>query len=98
MRHLLERLEHKIAGFLRTSQGNFDELAIELFAHQFQRNRPYQAYCQAQGHRPETIQRWQEIPAVPIAAFKSSDLATFPVGQAAAVWESSGTTRQIKSR
>jgi hypothetical protein len=35
---------------------------------------------------------------VPISAFKSVELATFPVGQAAAVFESSGTTREVRSR
>jgi acyl-protein synthetase LuxE len=95
---IMERLESRIEGFLRTGEGDFDALALELFSYQFEKNLPYQAYCRAQDIAPPKVRRWQEIPAVPIAAFKSADLATFPLGQAAAQFQSSGTTRQIPSR
>ena len=93
-----ERLEQRIERFLRTDEGDFDALALELFSYQFERNRPYQAFCKAQGCTPGTVTRWQDVPAVPIRAFKSTELATFPISQAAAVFHSSGTTRNQPSR
>ncbi|OGR89313.1 MAG: hypothetical protein A2992_02815 [Elusimicrobia bacterium RIFCSPLOWO2_01_FULL_59_12] len=94
----MERLESRIERFLRTGSGDFEDLALELFAHQFEKSPPYQAYCKAQNRTPGYVRMWEEIPAVPIAAFKSADLATFPVGRAAAVFHSSGTTQKTPSR
>jgi hypothetical protein len=70
----------------------FTDLALRVFAHQFERNRPYRAFCEARGRTPATVQRWWEIPAVPTAAFKELPLTTFPPEEAAAVFETSGTT------
>jgi hypothetical protein len=90
-------LDQHLLRFFRTGEGSFDECALELFAYQFARNKPYHAYCSLQGKSPQSVKRWQDIPAVPIAAFKSVALATFPIAQAAAHFESSGTTQQVKS-
>lgn len=94
----MERLERRIERFLLTSEGDFDALALELFRRQFEKNGPYQAFCQAQGRSPTTVARWEEIPAVPIRAFKSAHLAAFPVSQAAAVFHSSATMTGVPSR
>ncbi len=94
----MERLQHNILRFLKTGQGNFEPCALELFAYQFEKNRSYQAYCRMQERTPEKVHSWQNIPAVPVGAFKSTELCTFPVGQAAAIFESSGTTREVLSR
>lgn len=93
-----ERIEYRIERFIRTGEGDFGSLALELFAYQFERNLPYQAFCRAQNYSPSHIRSWQDIPAVPIAAFKSTELTTFPVNQAAAVFHSSGTTQKTPSR
>ncbi len=95
---MTESLGQRIEQFLRTGTGDFESVALELFAYQFARNKPYQAFCRAQGLSPVRIQTWQEIPAVPVSAFKSSELATFPVAQAAAVFRSSGTTSSSRSQ
>ncbi len=94
----MEYLNDKIERFIRTSEGDFDALAMELFAYQFEKNAPYQAFCQAIEKTPQTVGRWQDIPAVPIRAFKSVNLTTFPTGRAAAVFHSSATTLGISSR
>src|SRR6185312_8503202 len=102
-----EPLPRRIERFLRVEKSDdrsnapeddFGALALELFAYQFDRNKPYQAFCQAQGVTAASIRRWEEIPAAPIAAFKSADLATFPLGRAAAVFHSSATTTGTPSR
>jgi hypothetical protein len=92
------RIHKEIDRFLRTGVGDFDALALELFAYQFEFNAPYQAYCRAQDRTPATVGHWSQIPAVPVSAFKSVELATFPVGRAAAVFYSSTTTGQRPSR
>jgi hypothetical protein len=42
------------------------------------------------------VQHWQQIPAVPIGAFKELTLSCIPPEQAEAVWMSSGTTNSEK--
>jgi hypothetical protein len=73
-------------------EARFDSLARRLFAYQFAANVPYQKFCQRRGHTPDTVQHWQDIPAVPIGAFKELTLSCMPAAAAAAVWMSSGTT------
>lgn len=94
----MERIQHRIERLLRTGEGDFNSLALDLFSYQYELNRPYQAYCKSLGIAPGGLSLWKEIPAVPIRAFKSSELATFPVTQAAAVFESSHTTGHMPSR
>jgi hypothetical protein len=74
----------------------FNALALRLFAYQYDANIPYHKYCQRRGQTPETIQHWQQIPAVPIGAFKELTLSCIPPEQAEAVWMSSGTTNPEK--
>lgn len=81
-----------------SSGGDFDHLALELFVYQFQRNGRYQVFCEAQGASPASVKVWQDIPAVPIGAFKSVEFSTFPTAQAAAVFHSSATTTGTPSR
>jgi hypothetical protein len=95
---MTEPLDRRIERFLRTDEGDFETLALDVFAHQFEKNLPYQAFCRAQERTPANVSQWQEVPAVPIAAFKSAELATFPVNHAAAVFHSSGTTQKTPSR
>jgi hypothetical protein len=95
---MTEHLESRIERFIRTGEGEFEALALELFSYQFAKNLPYRAYCRATGRVPGMVSHWEEIPAVPISAFKSSELVTFPIGRAAAVFHSSGTTQKTPSR
>lgn len=76
----------------------FQRLALSLFAYQFDHNPPYQAYCRSLGKLPENISRWQEIPSVPVQAFKEFEIACFPSSQAVAVFHSSATTPGQPSR
>lgn len=95
----MEKLELKIERFLRTGQGSFDALALELFAYQFECNTPYRAFCEAQQRTPSEVKDWLEIPAVPIQAFKGgAPLTTFSCERAAAVFHSSSTTGQTPSQ
>lgn len=53
----------------------FETLALEAFAHQYASNPPYRAYCKIRGVSPNTVSRWEEIPAVHTDAFKEHALA-----------------------
>jgi hypothetical protein len=76
----------------------FDQLALELFALQFQHNASYRRLCEARGTRPGTVLHWTAIPAVPTSAFKEFELSCLPVAERTAVFHSSGTTARRPSR
>jgi len=73
------------------ADAEFDRLAREVFARQYEACAPYRALCDRRGRGPSRVAHWSEIPAVPQAAFKS---ATLYSDEAAAVrvFETSGTT------
>jgi hypothetical protein len=77
----------------------FDPLALDLFAFQFQQNRPYRNLCMARGLTPDTVSSWMQIPAVPAAAFKEFRFSCLdPPELPEAEFMTSGTTRGIKNR
>ena len=77
---------------------DFEALALELFALQFEHNAPYRRLCEARGAQPDTMTSWTEIPAAPTSAFKQLDLSCLPVEDRTTVFHSSGTTGQRPSR
>ena len=82
----------------RAGTAVFEELALQLFALQFEHNADYRRLCEARGARPETVRRWAEIPAAPTSGFKELDLTCLPVAERTSVFHSSGTTGQRPSR
>jgi hypothetical protein len=74
----------------------FNDLALRLFEYQLRYNEPYARYC-ARLHMTEP-QSWEEIPAVPAAAFKEAALTTFDARATALVFETSGTTQGAPGR
>ena len=76
----------------------FSELALELFALQFENNAAYRKICEARGLTPKAVAHWMHIPAVPASAFKELELSCIPPEERTAVFHSSGTTEQIPSR
>jgi hypothetical protein len=68
---------------------DFDSWALRVFAHQFERNAPYRAFCERRGVVPASVASWRDVPAVPTAAFRHADLAC---GPPEAVFRTSGTT------
>ncbi len=100
----MDALAQEITDFIQSpppaddSDAAFNTLALALFARQYERIAPYRRLCDAQNLSPETATRWQDIPAVPSAAFKRFDLSAVPTDNAAAVFHSSGTTGAQTSR
>jgi len=76
----------------------FSELALELFALQFEHNPAYRKICEARGLTPRVVEHWTQIPAVPTSAFKELELSCIPPGERTVVLHSSGTTEQKPSR
>jgi hypothetical protein len=72
----------------------FEALALETFRFQYARNPAYRRLCQALGVRPDSVQRWQDIPSVPTGAFKEARLATFPEEEEIRTFRTSGSTSQ----
>ena len=79
------------------TESRFNELAIELFALQFNHNRLYRKLCEARSVSPSQVSNWQQLPAVPAAAFKELELTSLPEGDRIAIFHSSGTTEQQPS-
>ena len=84
--------------FIGVGNRSFSELALELFALQYEYNAAYQKICRARRLTPEVVENWTQIPAVPTAAFKELELSCIPPGERATVFHSSGTTEQKPSR
>jgi hypothetical protein len=76
----------------------FDTLALELFALQFQHNAAYRKICAARGFTPGVVEHWTQIPAVPTSAFKELELTCLAPAERTVVFHSSGTTEQKPSR
>ena len=72
---------------------DFEAWALRIFAHQFERNTPYRTFCQRRGATPASVTRWEDVPAVPSAAFRRADLACAPPE---AVFVTSGTTDAVR--
>ena len=82
--------------FMRNpAAGEFEPLALRVFAFQYGRNLPYRRYCERRGAAPGGIADWRDIPAVPTAAFKELDLRCGPPVK---VFMTSGTTRGVEKR
>jgi len=88
-------LDGRIRRFIGRADANelgFDRLALELFAYQFERNDAYRRYCMRLEKSPNRVAHWQDIPAIPAAAFGETRLACFPRERTALTFVSSGTT------
>lgn len=86
----------RIASFVaEPTRDDFEALALAAFAFQHERIAPYRALCQRRGIRPEAITRWQDIPLVPTAAFRSLELGAAP---AVETFRSSGTGEGAERR
>jgi hypothetical protein len=77
---------------------DFNQLALELFALQFQHNVAYRKICEARGLTPKVVEHWTRIPTVPTSAFKELELTCLAPNERTTVFHSSGTTEQKPSR
>jgi hypothetical protein len=94
--HLKSRLLEWMGG----AKGDFAELSLEVFWHQFAENAAYRKYCEALGKNPENTISWREIPALPTDVFKLPGVALrgFPEGEITGHFLTSGTTTETKGK
>lgn len=97
----LSKFAARLRGLIRHADfpaSAFEAQALELFTLQFQHNATYRRICEARRVSPRAVTGWQQIPAVPAAAFKELELTALPPAERTHVFHSSGTTGQRPSR
>lgn len=75
------------------SDDDFDAMALEVFGYQYEHNQPYRRFCQQREKTARSVRRWQDIPAVPINAFKDLTLSCRAPEDAERIFMTSGTTQ-----
>jgi hypothetical protein len=99
-----DRLRERLLAVIERGAGasldpeEFDDLARELFRHQYRCNAPYRAYCEARGIDPGDVDEGTPIPAVPTDAFKAAVLLCGDPAGAEVVFRTSGTTAGLERR
>jgi hypothetical protein len=83
--------------FSITSQAEFNELALEVFHHQYTHNSLYRKFVQGMGIDVETIKIPPQIPFLPVSFFKSHKVYCADK-QEEIIFESSTTSGNIPSR
>lgn len=81
-------LESILSRWMASGGGDFEELILKVHRFQKENNPVYDAFCS--GFPP--AERWQDIPAVPVSAFKTASLRSFPEEKTIRTFETSGTT------
>lgn len=97
----LADLSARIRAFIasgRDDSAAFDELALDLFAFQFEHNPPYRRYCLNIEATPERIHAWTDLPAIVTSAFKTGEWTVLTNEERSRVFCSSGTTARDRSR
>ena len=93
---VVDRLRHFIFEVNLTSElsdeHTFNELALEVFAFQFENNPVYRRFCEGRGVRPGAPIGWRDIPAIPTTAFKEFEVTCLPREERTHYFCSSGTT------
>jgi len=90
---------HFLAGRLgENPEQTFNALALQLFRYQYEHNEAYRRFCEINKQSPTTVQSWEQIPALPVTAFKWAEITCRPIAEAVRTFHSSGTTQSEKSR
>lgn len=79
------------------SRVNFEEEALKVFAYQAENNLVYKQFIQYLKINPNQVQQLEQIPFLPIEFFKNQKIVSQDF-EAQAIFESSGTTGQIRSQ
>ncbi|MBK0394111.1 long-chain fatty acid--CoA ligase [Ramlibacter algicola] len=98
----LQQAVERLLAFLAQdgcTDAQFDAMALELFALQYEHDEAYRRFCQRRGASPRRVQSWRDIPPVPISAFKDATLSCIPPPDCERIFMTSGTTRgDVKGR
>lgn len=83
--------------FTISSSTEFEAIALDVFAQQFQSTSVYQRFCRHLGKDPLNVQKLKDIPFLPIEFFKSHRVIAQGI-EPQIVFTSSGTTGQATSK
>ncbi|WP_051427191.1 hypothetical protein [Arthrobacter sp. H20] len=86
-----EYIEHGAAP-AESDDYEFGRLALELFAYQYDHNPAYRRFCRSRRAEPGRLTSWEQIPPVPLTAFKELTLTCEPPDKAEAIFMTSGST------
>ena len=94
-------IDNRVLAWMRESNWNyseqrFEEIALGLFAFQFEHCEVFRRFCEGRGHTPKTVDTWRRIPAVPTGAFKEIALRSFPEKNAIHCFRTSGTSTAVR--
>ncbi len=78
-------------------EDNFADLALSIFKFQYSYNQLYKQYCDALRVQPYALQRYTQIPFLPIQFFKTHGVTTTEF-EPKAVFESSATTGNVPGK
>lgn len=101
MSDLQPDLQRQIADFITSeapNEADFQDLALAVFSYQYKHVEVVRRIADQAGKPPARVAVWQNIPAVPIAAFKQVDVLADDAGDVALAFESSGTSGKARSR
>lgn len=79
------------------NQTEFEDLALQVFKHQFKNNRVYRSFCDLLYKHPSDIKNIQDIPFLPIQFFKSHNIVNTN-DDIETTFTSSGTTGNLTSK
>lgn len=96
-------MEHDIIHYIANppqtaSDIEFNTLALRLFEYQYTHNAPYRKFCRSKKIAPGDVSRWDEIPPLPVLAFKWAEPTCRPKETPTRIFYSSGTTQKEKSQ
>jgi hypothetical protein len=83
-------------GLVSWPDDRFADLALEIFRWQYSANPVYQRFAEGRGVTPDSVTRWEDIPAVPVRAFKRLPLVTGDPEKVERVFRTSGTTERSR--
>lgn len=87
-----------VCGRLEGTEAVFNALALGLFRVQFEHIPVYRGFCRNRGISPERVERWEQIPPLPVGAFKEAEVSVLDESERLFVFHSSSTTGQKPSR
>ena len=79
-----------------TTDHDFSDLAIQIFAYQYETNTPFRQFSIQQEKSPRIAKTWRDIPPVPINAFKNVLLSCCDQSNDGRTFMTSGTTQNGK--
>ncbi|WOD45154.1 acyl transferase [Hwangdonia lutea] len=79
------------------NQTEFEDLALQIFRHQFENNRVYRSFCDLLYKHPSDIKTIRDIPFLPIQFFKSHSILSSKA-DVETTFTSSGTTGSLISK